>query len=311
MPTGSWTISMDAISCGLIVLRVAPFARSVGTSSTTHSGSLFDMNEPTPRMRMERPPPEVSVTITPGKRSASNCAIDRPGARSISSDVRTEWGTADAGVTPSALPPRLEQAATPPKSKPRSRWAWAVDMEDLLQFMDQLGRLVLMMMTPLAPRRPYSAVSAGSLSTSIDSMSLRLTPVRYPLGPGSITTPSSTYNGVLPPLMDDPPRMRTANPPSDVRVTSTPGKRPISTCSTDWPGALARSSDVTTALGDAVGWLGGGAPVVDALRWWQAELTPTRTGSRARSENEVIGVLPGHATFQYTSWRGAQLTLDG
>src|SRR2546427_6662793 len=79
-------------------------------------------------------------------------------------------------------------------------------------------------------------------------MSLRLTPVRYPLGPGSITTPSSTYSGVLPPLMDEPPRMRTANPPSDVRVTSTPGKRPISTCSTDWPGALARSSDVTTAL---------------------------------------------------------------
>src|SRR6266436_7326788 len=166
-----------------------------------------------------------------------------------------------------------------------------------------------MMMTPLAPRRPYMAVSAGSFRTWIEAMSLGLTPVRYPLGPGSITTPSSTYNGVFPLLMEEPPRMRTAKPPSGARVTSTPGKRPISTCSTDCPGALARSSDVTTALGDAVGWLGGGAPVVDALRWWQAELTPTRTGSRARSENEVIGVLPGHATFQYTSCRGARLTL--
>src|SRR2546426_8491879 len=167
-----------------------------------------------------------------------------------------------------------------------------------------------MMMTPLAPRRPYSAVSAGALSPSIDSTSLGLTPVRYPLGPGSITTPSSTYSGVLPLLMDEPPRMRTAKPPSCVRVTSTPGKRPISTCSTDCPGALAMSSDVTVALGDEVGWLGGGAPAVDVLRWWQAKLTPMRTGRRARSENEVIGVLPGHATIQYTPWGGSRRTLN-
>src|SRR5881397_988159 len=141
--------------------------------------------------------------------------------------------------------------------------------------MDQPGRLVLMTMTPLEPRTPYSAVSAGSLRTSMDSMSLGLMPVRYPLGPGSIATPSRMYKGVLPLLMDEPPRMRTAKPPSGVRITSTPGKRPINTCSTDCPGALARSSDVTIALGDEVGWLGGGAPAVDAFRWWQAELTPT------------------------------------
>src|SRR2546422_2599919 len=167
-----------------------------------------------------------------------------------------------------------------------------------------------MMMTPLAPRTPYNAVSAGSFSTSIDSMSLGLTAGRYPLGPGTTATPSSTCSGVLPLLMDEPPRMRTAKPPSCVRVTSTPGKRPISTCSTDCPGALAMSSDVTVALGDEVGWLGGGAPAVDVLRWWQAGLTPVRTGSRARSEKEVIGVLPGHAMMQYTPWRGSRRTLN-
>src|SRR2546426_1097740 len=108
-----------------------------------------------------------------------------------------------------------------------------------------------MMMTPLAPRRPYNAVSAGSFRTWIEAMSLGFTPVRYPLGPGSIATPSSTYNGVLPPLMDEPPRMRTAKPPSGARITSTPGKRPISTCSTDCPGASAMSSAVTYTLGSA------------------------------------------------------------
>src|SRR6267143_4240547 len=99
-------------------------------------------------------------------------------------------------------------------------------------------------------------------------------PVRYPLGPGSIATPSSTYSGGLPLLIDEPPRMRTAKPPSGVRVTSTPGKRPISICSIDCPGALAMSSDVTVALGDEVGWLGDGAPAAEVLRWWQAVLTP-------------------------------------
>src|SRR6184192_4132712 len=108
------------------------------------------------------------------------------------------------------------------------------------------------MMTPFAPRTPYNAVSAGSFSTSIEAISLGLIPVRYPLGPGSITTPSSTYSGVLPLLMDEPPRIRTAKPPSDVRITSTPGKRPMSTCSTDCPGALAISSEVTVEFGPDV-----------------------------------------------------------
>src|SRR6059036_2486243 len=142
-----------------------------------------------------------------------------------------------------------------------------------------------MMMTPFAPRTPYNAVSAGSFSTSIEAISLGLIPVRYPLGPGSITTPSSTYNGVLPLRMDEPPRIRTANPPSDVRITSTPGKRPVSTCSTDCPGALARSSDVTVEFGpDVAG--EGDASEVDVFRWAQAELSPMRmlTGNSARIE---------------------------
>src|SRR5229473_468257 len=175
--------------------------------------------------------------------------------------------------------------------------------------MDQPGRLVLMMMTPLEPRTPYSAVSAGSLRTSIDSMSLGLTPVRYPLGPGSIATPSRTYKGVLPLLIDEPPRMRTAKPPSGVRVTSTPGKRPISTCSIDCPGALAMSSAVTVELGDAVG-AGAAAASTGLFRCEQPEPSPMRklTGSKARIENEVIGLLPWHATLQYTTWNGSRLT---
>src|SRR6266480_2779264 len=168
-----------------------------------------------------------------------------------------------------------------------------------------------MMMTPLEPRTPYSAVSAGSLSTSIESISLGLTPVRDPWGPGSITTPSSTYSGVLLLLMDEPPRMRTAKPPSGVRDTSTPGKRPISTCSTDCPGAFAMSSAVTVAPGAEVAGAGC-APAVGVFRWAQAEPSPRNrlNGSTARSENECIGVLLGHATLQYTTWRGSGRTLN-
>src|SRR5437899_12321662 len=168
-----------------------------------------------------------------------------------------------------------------------------------------------MMMTPLAPRTPYNAVSAGSFSTSIDAISLGLMPVRYPLGPGSTTTPSSTYNGVLPLLMDEPPRMRTAKPPSGVRLTSTPGKRPMSTCSTDCPGALAMSSAVTVALGGEVAGAGC-APAVGPFRWAQAEPSSRSrlNGSTTRSGNEFIRVLLGHATLQYTTWRGSWRTLN-
>src|SRR5213076_3354978 len=123
------------------------------------------------------------------------------------------------------------------------------------------------MMTPFAPRTPYDAVSAGSFSTSIEAISLGLIPVRYPLGPGSITTPSSTYSGVLPLLMDEPPRIRTAKPPSDVRITSEV--------------TVEFGPDVEGGAGE-----GGGASEADVFRWAQAELSPMRmlTGNSARIE---------------------------
>src|SRR5712691_9774759 len=93
--------------------------------------------------------------------------------------------------------------------------------------------------------------------------------------------------------MDEPPRMRTAKPPSGVRITSTPGKRPIKTCSTDCPGALAMSSAVTVALGGEVEG-GGGAAAAGLFRWAQPELSPMKrpNGSKARIENEVIWSPP-------------------
>src|SRR6266571_4571661 len=108
-----------------------------------------------------------------------------------------------------------------------------------------------------------------------------------------MTTPSSTYSGVLSLRMDEPPRMRTAKPPSAVRLTSTPGKRPINNCSIDCPGALAMSSDVTVELGAEV--VGDGDAAASGLfRWAQPEPSAMRklTGSKARIENEIIGLLP-------------------
>src|SRR6058998_563836 len=145
VPAGSCTTSIDAISRGLMALRLAPCAMSTGTSSTIHRGWLFDMKELTPRIRTERPPSAVSVTDTPGKRSLKSCASERPGARSISSDVMTEWGTALAGATPSARPSPVaffwwEQATAKPSSNPSSRWAWAEHMGDLLRIMGSLTR---------------------------------------------------------------------------------------------------------------------------------------------------------------------------
>src|SRR2546426_8379462 len=104
-----------------------------------------DMKELTPWMRTERPPSDVSVTVTPGKRSLKSCASDRPGARSMSADVITEWGTALAGATSPALPSPVaffwwEQAAANPSSTPRRRWAWAAHMGDLLRIMGSLTR---------------------------------------------------------------------------------------------------------------------------------------------------------------------------
>src|SRR5207247_336101 len=66
--------------------------------------------------------------------------------------------------------------------------------------------------------------------------------------------PSSTYSGTLLPSRDVVPRMRTAMPPG-TRITRTPGKRPISTCSIGCPGLRWMSSEVTTAPGFVAGGL--------------------------------------------------------
>src|SRR5947207_2052960 len=169
-----------------------------------------------------------------------------------------------------------------------------------------------MTITPLAPRTPYIAVSAGSFSTWIDAMSCGLMPLSAPPAAASTGTPSITYSGSLLPCNDVTPRMRTEMPPSDVRDTITPGKRSISNCSIGRPGALAISSEVTVEFGpDVEGGAGegGGASEADVFRWAQAELSPMRmlTGNSARIENEVIGLLPWHAGTQYTLWRASRL----
>src|SRR5438874_13683869 len=132
-----------------------------------------------------------------------------------------------------------------------------------------------MTITPLAPRTPYIAVSAGSFSTWIDAMSCGLMPLSAPPAAASTGTPSITYSGSLLPCNDVTPRMRTEMPPSDVRDTITPGKRPISNCSIDRPGDRAISSPVTADRGRvAEGGAGGGWRWPDAhVRWGQAAQT--------------------------------------
>src|SRR5438309_3555951 len=51
-------------------------------------------------------------------------------------------------------------------------------------------------------------------------MSYGLIPVRLPFGPGCIGMPSTTYSGWVLALKDEAPRMRTAMPPSAVRLTA-------------------------------------------------------------------------------------------
>src|SRR5881628_1936358 len=164
-----------------------------------------------------------------------------------------------------------------------------------------------MTMTPLAPRSPYIAVSVGSFSTWIDAMSFGLMPVRLPPGPGSIGMPSITYSGWLLPVNDEPPRMRTAMPPSGARVTSTPGNRPSKIFSMGWPGLRSMSSEVTVrAPGGLVGFV--------LLEWAQPQSNAIArtTDGRARDENEVMGVPRERAQFatEYTP-NGATRPLGG
>src|SRR5690348_4141693 len=131
MPTGSFTISIDSRSYGLMARRVAPSPPGTGSSmpSSTYSGSPFDLNELGPWMLMEIPPSAVRFATTPGKRSMSSCSSGRPRASSMSSAVRIAWGIAaayaGAGAWLALFELEWEQAATP-RSRARNRWSWVM-----------------------------------------------------------------------------------------------------------------------------------------------------------------------------------------
>src|SRR2546428_9447327 len=93
--------------------------------------------------------------------------------------------------------------------------------------------------------------------------------------------------------MDVVPRMRTATPPSAVRITVTPGNRPMRTFSIGSPGVRWMSSDVTVAVC-------AGLVRLAPLEWVHPERIPTLrpTRSRAREGSEGMGNLRG--------WRGVR-----
>ena len=97
------------------------------------------------------------------------------------------------------------------------------------------------MITPFAPRAPYSALEAASLSTVMDSMSAGLISFMLP-GYG---TPSTTYSGLLPALREPMPRTTmlgvASNEPEDV-VICTPATTPSS--------ARVASDDCTFEMSD-------------------------------------------------------------
>jgi hypothetical protein len=61
--------------------------------------------------------------------------------------------------------------------------------------------LVVINITPLAAEEPYNDVEAASFKTLIDSTSRELIAATDPLK----TTPSTTYNGLFPALIEEKP----------------------------------------------------------------------------------------------------------
>src|SRR2546425_487626 len=122
--------------------------------------------------------------------------------------------------------------------------------------------------------------------------------------------PSMTYSGSLLPRMDVMPRMRTARPPSAVRVTVTPGNRPMRTFSIGSPGVRWMSSEVTVAVC-------AGLVRLVPLEWVHPERIPTLrpTRSRAREGSEGMGNLRGwrwqlRRNIRAWSWRGIWLGVS-
>src|SRR6478735_1980776 len=76
---GSFSTLMDSMSYGEIPDKL-PFGPGViGTPSTTYRGSLFPLNDDTPRTRTEMPPSDVRATVTPEMRPSRICSIGWPG----------------------------------------------------------------------------------------------------------------------------------------------------------------------------------------------------------------------------------------
>src|SRR6267143_5968478 len=120
----------------------------------------------------------------------------------------------------------------------------------------QCEPLVLMMITPFAPRTPQIAVCEGSLSASMDSMSCGLSQLNVPPTP-STGTQTTTMSGACPEKNEVAPCMRTVMPPFGARDTITPAIRPASICSSVLEFSRAGASDRTVEA-DGVGSGGGG-----------------------------------------------------
>lgn len=152
-----------------------------------------------------------------------------------------------------------------------------------------------MTMTPLTPRTPYIAVPVASFTTWIDSMSYGEMPLKAPFAPGVIAIPSITYKGALLLLRLEVPLMRTAIPPSDERVTQTPGYFAASWSSTETVGERAISSAVTVVEGAGFGDIGSTSPTGAVLGGGgaQASTNPTNglSGTRERTNDLIIGEI--------------------
>ena len=111
-----------------------------------------------------------------------------------------------------------------------------------------LARLVVTIITPLAPRDPYIALADASLSTSILTISAGFICFRSPASPKG--NPSTTTRGALDPFNELPPRIRTVDdaPGScDELTTCKPAARPCSKLSTELAGISCNLSIFTVA----------------------------------------------------------------
>lgn len=151
----------------------------------------------------------------------------------------------------------------------------------------------MMTMTPLTARTPYIAMPVASFTTWIDAISYGEIPDSAPFAPGEIAIPSSTYSGAVSPLTVDVPLMRMPIPPSDRRVTQTPGYFAASWSSIETVGERAISSAVTVVDGGGFGDIGSTSPTGAVRGGAQASTSPITglSGTRERTNDLIIGEI--------------------